>query len=85
MYSIFAQISVGLAAGVFIKWITPSKSPGSFIVNAGIGLIGSLVGALAGRALFGTDSGLAGWVISFLGALLTLSFYRVLTGPRAAY
>ncbi len=85
MFEVIAQISFGLAVGVITTLIKPDRNTGGHLAAASIGLIGSLSGTLAGRALFGTESKLAGWVASVLGALLVLSIYRVFFGSRTAY
>ncbi|MGE0882779.1 MAG: GlsB/YeaQ/YmgE family stress response membrane protein [Blastocatellales bacterium] len=85
MFHLIAQISFGLAAGVIARLITPGRIPGGIVVTASIGLAGSLIGALAGRALFGTVSGPADWIVSILSTLFLLSVYRVVSGSRTAY
>lgn len=85
MFHLIAQISFGLAAGIIARLIIPGRIPGGVLVTASIGLTGSLIGALAGRALFGTESGPADWIVSILSTLLLLSVYRVVSGSRTAY
>jgi uncharacterized membrane protein YeaQ/YmgE (transglycosylase-associated protein family) len=85
MFHVIAQISFGLAAGVIAELIKPGRNSGGIFAAAGVGLVGSLCGAFAGRAIFGSDGDLARWVTSILGALLMLSLYRAVFGPRTAY
>lgn len=85
MFHLIGQILLGLAIGVLAKPLMPGRGAGRVFIIAGTGLIGSLFGVLVGRSFLGTENNLADWMVSIVGVLLALTFYRVVTGPRSAY
>lgn len=85
MFHVLGQICCGLAVGAIVSLLMPCRTLGGIGLTVAIGFVGSLLGSLAGRALFGLHNYSAGWVVSILGALLLLGLYRILSGPRSAY
>ena len=82
-YGIIGWIVVGLIAGVLAKLIMPGKDPGGIIITILIGIAGSFVGTLIGRALGFYSSGQgAGIIMSILGAVLLLWIYRMIVARR---
>jgi uncharacterized membrane protein YeaQ/YmgE (transglycosylase-associated protein family) len=81
---IIGWIVLGLLAGAIAKLIMPGKDPGGIIVTILIGIAGSFVGTLIGRALgfYGSGQG-AGIIMSILGAILLLWIYRMIVARRA--
>ncbi len=77
------QIIFGLVVGIIAKLLTPGRDPGGFIITILLGIAGSLVGTLIGRALWGGANYTAGWILSIIGAILLLWLYRVFARPRA--
>jgi uncharacterized membrane protein YeaQ/YmgE (transglycosylase-associated protein family) len=80
------SLIVGLVIGVIAKALHPGKDPGGVIVTMLIGIVGSLVAGLAGRALGVYHAGDAGpgLIASVLGAVVLLVIYRALTRRRLA-
>lgn len=81
--SIIWQLFVGLIIGVIARFLLPGKeaiASGIFgwFVTAGIGMGGSLLGSLVGRAIWKDQNYKAGWVLSILGAMALLLLYRFL-------
>jgi uncharacterized membrane protein YeaQ/YmgE (transglycosylase-associated protein family) len=79
---LLAQILFGLIVGIIAKLLMPGRDPGGFIITALLGMAGSLIGTLIGRALWGGAGYEAGWITSIGGAILLLVAYRVIAGPR---
>jgi len=78
-------IIFGLIVGIVAKLLMPGRDPGGFIVTVLLGIAGSFVGALVGRALgFYRDGQGAGWLMSILGAVVLLLIYRLVVGRRPA-
>jgi uncharacterized membrane protein YeaQ/YmgE (transglycosylase-associated protein family) len=76
--SILWAMVVGLVIGAIAKLLTPGKDPGGFIVTMLLGVGGSLVAFLVGRA-FGWYSGGQpgpGLIASILGAVALLAIYH---------
>ena len=77
MIHLIGQLIFGLIVGIIAKFIMPGKDPGGIIVTALIGMAGSFVGTLIGRALWGGAGYESGWITSILGAILLLWLYRI--------
>ena len=78
-------IIIGLIVGALAKFIMPGKDPGGIIVTILIGIAGSFVGTMIGRALgFYRQGQGAGFIMSLLGAILLLWVYRMVVARRAA-
>jgi uncharacterized membrane protein YeaQ/YmgE (transglycosylase-associated protein family) len=77
MLSVLGWIIFGLIIGALAKLVMPGKDPGGIIVTMLIGIAGAVVGGLLGRllGLYGPDQ-VAGFFMSFLGAVLLLWLYR---------
>ena len=83
MFSLIGTIIVGLIVGALAKLIMPGKDPGGFIITILLGIVGSFVGTLIGRYLFGWGEGYqAQWIMSILGAIILLALYRLIVGRR---
>ena len=78
MLHLIGQLIFGLVVGIIAKFVMPGKDPGGIIVTALIGMAGSLVGTLIGRALWGGAGYESGWITSILGAVLLLWIYRII-------
>jgi len=80
----FGWIIVGLVVGAIAKLIMPGRDPGGMIVTIVLGIAGSLLGGVIGRALgfYGPDQP-AGWIASIFGAIIILAIYRATLGRRA--
>jgi len=76
-------IIIGLIVGAIAKLIMPGKDPGGIIITILIGIAGSFVGTLIGRALGFYPSGQgAGIIMSIIGAILLLWIYRMIVARR---
>lgn len=81
--SIIWQLFVGLIIGVLARLLLPGKeaiASGVFgwLITAVIGMGGSFVGTMVGRAIWRDDKYKAGWILSILGAMGLLLLYRFL-------
>jgi uncharacterized membrane protein YeaQ/YmgE (transglycosylase-associated protein family) len=80
---IIAWIVLGLIAGALAKLIMPGRDPGGIIVTMLIGIAGSMLGGFIGRAAGWYGPGqAAGFLMSFLGAVVLLLLYRMIVRRR---
>ena len=78
-------IIIGLIVGAIAKLIMPGRDPGGCIITILLGIAGSFVGTMIGRALGFYRAGQgAGFIMSILGAVLVLWIYRMIVARRAA-
>lgn len=74
------MLIIGLVAGAIAKLLMPGKDPGGIIVTMLIGVAGSFVAGLLGRAVGWYEPGeAAGFIASIIGAMLLLLIYRLVT------
>lgn len=81
--SIIWQLFVGLIIGVIARFLLPGKEVIAsgvlgWLVTAGIGMGGSLLGSVVGRAIWKDQNYKAGWILSILGAMGLLLLFRFL-------
>lgn len=75
------MLIIGLVVGALAKLIMPGKDPGGAIVTILIGVAGSVIAGLLGRALGLYETGeTAGLIASILGAIVLLAGYRAIAG-----
>lgn len=80
---ILGWILFGLVIGALAKLVMPGRDPGGIIVTMLLGIAGALLGGFVGRAMgFYQEGEAAGWLMSFLGAVLLLVLYRMFVGRR---
>ena len=81
--SIIWTILIGFIVGLLAKFVMPGKDPGGFFITAAIGIAGSLIATYGGRALgiYGGEEA-AGFVGAFVGAIVMLIVYRLITRNR---
>ena len=81
--SILGWILFGLVIGALAKLVMPGRDPGGFIITMLLGIAGAVIGGFVGRAMgFYGQGETAGWIMSFLGAVLLLFIYRLSIGRR---
>jgi uncharacterized membrane protein YeaQ/YmgE (transglycosylase-associated protein family) len=82
--TVIGWIVFGLIIGALAKLVMPGRDPGGIIVTMLIGIAGALLGGFIGRAigLYGPNQA-AGWVMSFIGAVILLVIYRMVVRRRA--
>ena len=75
------MLIIGLIVGALAKLIMPGKDPGGIIVTMVLGVVGSLLAGLIGRAMGWYQPGeSAGFIASVVGALILLGIYRLIVG-----
>ena len=81
---ILGWIVFGLIVGALAKLVMPGRDPGGIVVTMFLGIAGAVLGGFAGRAmgLYGPGDA-AGFLMSFLGAVVLLVVYRVMVRQRA--
>ena len=78
------MIVVGLIVGALAKLIMPGRDPGGIIVTILLGIAGSVVAGLIGRAVGWYSPGQpAGFIASIIGAIVILAIYRLIIGRTA--
>jgi uncharacterized membrane protein YeaQ/YmgE (transglycosylase-associated protein family) len=77
-------ILFGLVVGVIAKLLMPGRDPGGFVITILLGIAGSFLGGLVGRALglYQPGQRTAGWILSIVGAVVILAIYRAIAGRR---
>jgi uncharacterized membrane protein YeaQ/YmgE (transglycosylase-associated protein family) len=82
--AVIGWIVFGLIVGALAKLVMPGRDPGGIIVTMLLGIAGALLGGFLGRAMgFYGPGEAAGWLMSFLGAVILLMLYRMLVRRRA--
>ena len=80
---ILSWIVLGLIVGALAKLVMPGRDAGGIIVTMLLGIAGAVVGGVAGRAFGWYGEGeAAGFVMSFIGAVILLAIYRMMVGRR---
>ena len=85
MMGILGWIVFGLIVGALAKLVMPGRDPGGLIVTMLLGIVGAVIGGYMGRVLglYGPNQA-AGFVMSFVGAVLLLAIYRMFAGRRVS-
>jgi uncharacterized membrane protein YeaQ/YmgE (transglycosylase-associated protein family) len=83
MFGVIGWIIFGLIVGALAKLVMPGRDPGGIIVTMLLGIAGALLGGWIGRAAgwYGPNDS-AGFLMSFLGAIVLLFLYRMMVGRR---
>ena len=84
MFGIIGWIIFGLIVGALAKLAMPGRDPGGIIVTMLLGIAGAVAGGFIGRALgwYGPNDS-AGFLMSFVGAIILLWIYRMIVGRSA--
>jgi uncharacterized membrane protein YeaQ/YmgE (transglycosylase-associated protein family) len=81
---ILGWILFGLIVGALAKLVMPGRDPGGIIVTMLLGIAGAVLGGFVGRAMgFYGPGEAAGFLMSFVGAVLLLVIYRMMVRRRA--
>ncbi len=85
MLAFIWMLFIGLIVGALAKLVMPGHDPGGILVTMLLGIAGALVAGFVGRLLGLYEPGQsAGFILSTLGAILLLAFYRLVKGRRHA-
>ena len=83
--AILWTILIGFFIGVVAKFLMPGRDPGGFIVTILLGIAGSFLAGVIGRALHWYNEGQpAGFIFSVIGAIALLVLYRLFFHRRVA-
>ena len=81
--AILGWILFGLIVGALAKLVMPGRDPGGIIITMLLGIAGAVLGGFIGRTMGWYQEGeAAGWLVSFLGAVVLLALYRAFIGRR---
>jgi uncharacterized membrane protein YeaQ/YmgE (transglycosylase-associated protein family) len=81
---ILGWILFGLIVGALAKLVMPGRDPGGIIVTMLLGIAGAVLGGFTGRAMgFYGPGEAAGFLMSFVGAVVLLALYRMMVRRRA--
>jgi uncharacterized membrane protein YeaQ/YmgE (transglycosylase-associated protein family) len=82
MWIVWAAL-VGLVVGFIARLLTPGKHPHGIVVTMAVGIAGSVIATIGGRAAGFYHSGQrAGFIASILGAIVLLLVLQALSGSR---
>ena len=77
------MLIIGLIVGALAKLVMPGKDPGGIIVTMLLGIAGSFLAGLIGRAVGWYAQGQsAGFIASVVGAIIILAIYRLIVRRR---
>lgn len=81
---LIVALLVGLVVGAIARFIMPGRDPAGLLITSLLGVAGSVVVWVAGRAIGWYDADGAGpsFIASILGALSVLAIYRTVSGRR---
>jgi uncharacterized membrane protein YeaQ/YmgE (transglycosylase-associated protein family) len=84
--SIILFLLFGLIVGAIARFIVPGSERGGWVVSMILGVAGSLIGALIGRAsgIYDENQTTGGFFMSLLGAIILVAGYHALARRRAA-
>lgn len=83
MMGILGWILFGLVVGALAKLVMPGRDPGGIIVTMLLGIAGAVLGGFVGRAMgFYGPGEAAGFLMSFIGAVVLLLLYRMFVRRR---
>lgn len=79
-------IVIGLIMGTLARLVLPGRTNGGWFVSLIVGIVGAIVGGFIGRA-FGADPNQSFWSFStwfwaFVGSLVVLFVWGLLSGRR---
>jgi uncharacterized membrane protein YeaQ/YmgE (transglycosylase-associated protein family) len=75
---------IGLVIGALAKLVMPGTDGGGILITILLGMAGSLLASFIGRALGLYQEGQsAGFIMSFVGAVLLLWIYRLIKSKSA--
>ena len=85
MFHLLWEAFIGLIVGALAKLVMPGKDPGGIFVTMLIGIAGSLLATFIGSHVgLYREGQRAGFIMSFLGAIVLLLIYRLFRGKRTA-
>jgi uncharacterized membrane protein YeaQ/YmgE (transglycosylase-associated protein family) len=81
--AILWTILIGFVIGLVAKFLMPGRDPGGFIITILLGIAGSFLAGVLGRAMGWYNEGEpAGFIFSVVGAILLLILYRLFFNKR---
>jgi uncharacterized membrane protein YeaQ/YmgE (transglycosylase-associated protein family) len=83
---IITMLIIGLIVGALAKLLMPGKDPGGILVTIALGIAGSFIAGLIGRAVgwYRAPGSAPGIIASVVGAMVLLALYRVLGRPGSS-
>ena len=85
MFHLLWEAIIGLIVGALAKLVMPGKDPGGIFITMLIGIAGSLLATFIGSHVgLYREGQRAGFLMSFLGAVVLLYIYRLIRGKRTA-
>ena len=75
------MLIIGLVVGALAKIIVPGRDPGGFIITMLLGIAGSFLAGIVGKALgWYAEGQSAGFFASVIGAIVLLVIYHAIVG-----
>jgi len=84
--NIVLTLMVGVFVGAVAKMVMPGRDPAGFVVMIALGIAGAALAGFIGRSLGMYHAGEAGprLLASFIGAVIVLALYRLLSPRKMA-
>lgn len=84
MLHILWEAVIGLVVGALAKLVMPGKDPGGIFITMLIGVAGAILATFIGSHVgLYREGQSAGFILSFVGALVLLIIYRLFKGRAA--
>ena len=84
MLHILWEAVIGLVVGALAKLVMPGKDPGGIFITMLIGVAGAILATFIGSHVgLYREGQSAGFIMSFVGALVLLIIYRLFKGRAA--
>lgn len=82
--SLILFLIFGLVVGALARLIVPGREPGGWLTSLALGVAGSFLGGLVGRAFGMYTNGVTtgGFVMSLLGAIALVAIYQAVVRRR---
>ena len=85
MFHLLWEAIIGLIVGALAKLVMPGKDPGGIFITMLIGVAGSLLATFIGSHVgLYREGQRAGFLMSFVGAVVLLYIYRLIRGRSPA-
>ncbi len=81
---VLITLLIGLVVGALAKLVMPGKDPGGIVVTILLGIAGSFLAGMLGRAFgwYRAPGDVPGIIASVIGAVVILGIYRLIIGRR---
>ena len=79
MFAVLSWLIVGFIVGLFARWITGGRGPRGFLLTSLLGSAGALAGGALARPFHLPQSGVGGFMMSVIGAIVVIAVVSTLS------